>query len=626
MKKDLDAKQILEKLSELRVFDGEKSEFWSLYLEYISYLVKSSFIILISKKNETWSFEEEFIQEEYKDLKDEVLSLSLNSANRAISNIFAYERFNDKTLKLTNSFIVSINLNDIEQDKKYSLVMLLENNDKIGFSNYILRAALCRDIPFSYARFNNQVLNSKSLEQIDEIDEQLSEVYFKQVLVLLNTINDVKEFKLACMKIVDELSNQFDCNKVSIGWEKNDYIKPVAISRVEHFQNSSNEVKALEALFEESYEQDEEIFYPLDEDSTLITHAHKTYLMDYKLNSVYTFPIRNEEKILGVVSFEYKESTLSSKEFETIILSLNYISSFLKNIYDNDKNFFQKTFSNIKESSSGILGAKNTLKKLLVIFISFICAFIVFGKMEYKVESVITIQTDNIAYLSAPFDGIIKNVNIDAGDNIKKGQKLVEFDIQELSLKELEVNSDIIKFSTEVEKARSNRSLADMKISLAKKEQAEVMLQKTQYFLNQSVLKAPFDGIIVEGDKEKLLGSPFSKGDKILQIANPTELYGKIKVLEEYIDEIKIGQIAEINLLSRPDEYFDVKIDKIIPIANVDDVNGNVFVLKVVFIDDVKDWMRPGMSGVAKIKIEDRPILWILTHKISDYLYLHFWW
>ena len=60
------------------------------------------------------------------------------------------------------------------------------------------------------------------------------------------------------------------------------------------------------------------------------------------------------------------------------------------------------------------------------------------------------------------------------------------------------------------------------------------------------------------------------------------------------------------------------RVEKIIPMANVDDVNGNVFTLKVVFEDEVQDWMRPGMSGISKIVIEERSVLWILTHKISD--------
>jgi multidrug resistance efflux pump len=266
------------------------------------------------------------------------------------------------------------------------------------------------------------------------------------------------------------------------------------------------------------------------------------------------------------------------------------------------------------------------VQKFLVSTISIALLVIVFGKMEYRVEAVVNLQTDNIAYISAPFDGIVENVYKQSGDFINKDETIAKFDIQELSLKELEVNSEIVKYSAEIEKARASMSLADMKISQAKKNQSTASLKKIEYYLSQAKLKSPFKGIIVDGDKEKVMGSPFSKGDIIFQIANPVGLYANIKVLEEYIDEIKVGQITKINLISRPDEYFKVQIEKIVPLANVDDKNGNVFTIKAKFLDDTKEWMRPGMSGVAKVSIEDRTIFWILTHKISDYLHLNIWW
>lgn len=39
-----------------------------------------------------------------------------------------------------------------------------------------------------------------------------------------------------------------------------------------------------------------------------------------------------------------------------------------------------------------------------------------------------------------------------------------------------------------------------------------------------------------------------------------------------------------------------------------------------------QDWIRPGMSGVVKIDAGKRSILWILTHKVVDFLRLYFWW
>jgi multidrug resistance efflux pump len=629
----MEVNEILENISSLRFFEGNEEQFWKEYLENISALSKSKLAIVISKTEENWVFEDQYIENSVtEELTDKILQQSIEMSNRALERIYAYEKFKN------TQYLVSISLEHIDDEKNYVLLLLVENLNKIEFSNIILRAALCRDVPLNYQLLGKSSqeyklhsnLNLANINEENHFQTQnnndLVNNRFEEILLLLNTIIYESKFNLAAIRLVDEFANRFNCMKVSIGWESNEYIKLIAINQVEHFQRSSYKVKALEAIFEESYEQDEEIFYPEDENSSLITHSHKIYQNENKLVAVYSFPIRVDDTVIGVMSFEKHDDVLAQNELENIRLTLNYIAPTLKEIYKKDRTLRQKLQETMKESSQDILSPKNTLKKLFVVVVTLFMFWIFFGKMEYRVEAVANLQTDNISYISAPFDGIVKNVNFNVGDKVLKNQLLVHFDIQELSLKKLEINSDIIRFDTEIEKARATRSLADMKISQAKKEQSQISIKKIDYFLKQANIKAPFSGIIVEGDKEKLLGSPFSKGEIILQIANPTQLYARLKVLEQYIDELKVGQNAQLNLLSRPDVYFKVRVTKIIPMANVDDVNGNVFTLKVVFVDEVEDWMRPGMSGISKITIEDRSVLWILTHKISDYFHMNIWW
>jgi len=634
MSKQIDVEQLLHNLSDLRFYSDDENSFYENYLFNMAALCKSPMAILISNEKTNWNIEKEYFEDNLtQDIKNDILKHSIESSARALEKIYAYQKYKN------TQYIVTIAQEHLDEEKDYVLVVLIENTNKTEFSNMILRASLCRDIILNYQlskleKDNFEHDNQKALVttqnniEINNTKTQEEDIFinFEQVLQLLNTIIYEKKFKVASMNIVDEYANRYNCNKVSLGWQINDYIKPIAINQIEHFLSSSAAIKSLEAIYEESYEQDDEIFYPDDENTTLITHSHKLYLTENRVSNIYTFPIRVENRVVGVISFEKNEGILSTKELELIRLSLNYIAPTLEHIYKKDQNIFKKSISNIKEYSSNILGPKNTLKKLLALIVTVLLFWILFGKLEYKVEAVANLQTDNISYISAPFDAIVKDVKIDAGDIVKKDQSLLQFDTQELLLKKLEINSDILRYDTEVEKARSNRSLADMKIAQAKKEQSTASLKKIDYFLAQANIKAPFDAIVIEGDKEKLQGSPFSKGDIILQLANPTGLYAKIKVLEEYIDEIKVGQIAKLNLLSRPDIYFDVKIEKIIPMANVDDVNGNVFTIKVIFLDEVEDWMRPGMSGIVKVKIEDRSVLWILTHKISDYFHMNIWW
>lgn len=617
-----DTIEILNSLTSLRNSSLEEEEFWFEYLESISLLTKSNLTFIVKKNDELTLFQEYDDDSIDENSKDSVYNNISSLVQRSSQNAYAYEKST-----FQSRYIVAVKLDNIEDESEHFLCFLIENNNKNEFTNIILRAILCKDVPFSYFSNKNK---SKAVEvyqasDMNEIDEDEGND-LTSVVELINYIVSENKFKLSIMKLVDELCNRYNANRVSIGWEFNQYVTPKAISHVEDFLKSSYSSKALEAIYEEAYEQDSEIFYPEDKDSDLITNAHQIYLKDNKLSNLYSFPIRLENEIIGVVSFEMKESELSFSSLETIRLALNLIAPILNNIYTHDQNILKKSLVKVEKTSKNFFGPQKSLLKLSSVLVSILLLWIMFGKLEYKVESVTNLQTDNISYISAPFDGIVQEVFIDSGDSVETGMKLLAFDDKEMILKKLEINADIIRYDTEAEKARSQRKLADMQIALAKKEQSEANLKKLNYFLEKAELKSPFDGIIIEGDKEKLLGSPFSKGDILVQIAKPTDLYAKLKVQEEYIDEIKVGQIAELNLLSRPHEYFNVKIDKIIPMANVDDENGNVFTIKVVFLDEVKPWMRPGMSGIAKIKIEQRPVYWILTHKISDFLHMHVWW
>lgn len=611
--------EILNKLSELRNSDLEEKDFWDEYLFLISLLTKSALTFIVRKNNEKLELLIESENELNENDKNYIYNNLSHIIERAYNNTYSYEKSN-----IENKYISAINLDKFDEDFDYYLFFLTDNSNKNDLTNLIIRVLLCKDVPLN--NFSTNEVLENQLIPVEQNTDEHSHHRLTNIVELINLIVNENKFQLALVKLVDELANRFNVDRVSIGWEFNQYVTPKAISHVEDFLKSSYSAKALEAIYEEAYEQDSEIFYPEDINSDLITNAHKIYIQDNKIKNLYSFPIRLDDNVIGVISFEMKESEILPEDLETIRLALNLCAPLLNKLYFNDQNIIKKSLLKIEQSTKFMLGPKKSLLKLLTISFSILFLWIMFGKLEYKVETVTTLETDNLAYISAPFDGMVNDVFIDSGDFVEKDQKLLAFDDKEMLLKKLEINADIIRYDTEAEKARSQRKLADMQIALAKKEQSITSLKKLDYFLEKSELKSPFRGIVVEGDREKLLGSPFSKGEVLIQIANPTDLYAKLKVEEQFIDEIKIGQIAELNLLSKPHEYFNVRIEKIIPMASVDDQNGNVFTIKVKFEDDVKPWMRPGMSGVAKIKIEDRPVYWLLTHKISDFLYMNVWW
>ncbi|MDP7636536.1 MAG: guanylate cyclase, partial [Phycisphaerae bacterium] len=59
------------------------------------------------------------------------------------------------------------------------------------------------------------------------------------------------------------------------------------------------------------------------------------------------------------------------------------------------------------------------------------------------------------------------------------------------------------------------------------------------------------------------------------------------------------------------------------PVAEVVE-QRNVFKVRVR-LKQVRQWMRPGMTGVAKIEIDRRPYVYIWTRRLVNWLRMKLW-
>src|SRR3569832_2258242 len=119
--------------------------------------------------------------------------------------------------------------------------------------------------------------------------------------------------------------------------------------------------------------------------------------------------------------------------------------------------------------------------------------------------------------MPAPLHGYNKEVNVRIGDDEKKGDQLLTLDTRELVLEQASAAAEMSRHAREAEKHRAKSELAEMEISRATEEQAKARLARIDYYLENSRVKAPFDGVIVEGDLKKMLGAPVRKGDVLFK-------------------------------------------------------------------------------------------------------------
>jgi RND family efflux transporter MFP subunit len=271
-----------------------------------------------------------------------------------------------------------------------------------------------------------------------------------------------------------------------------------------------------------------------------------------------------------------------------------------------------------------LLGAEHTWWKLLALAAAAGLLVLIFGRKEFTVEGAFTVKTDAMAHLASPFEGHIDRALVQPGDTVSEGQPLLALDVRELLLQKEAAAAERERHAADALKAESTGDVAGLRIARARESQARAQMQLVNDRLARAELKAPFDGVVVEGDLRERIAAPVQKGDLLLKLARIEDLYLVVDVPESDIQHIREQATGRAAFASQPGRKFAFVVDRIEPVARAREASG-VFQVRCRFTDPAPDWWRPGMSGVARIDAGRRTLLWIYTRRTADFLRMWWW-
>jgi len=194
----------------------------------------------------------------------------------------------------------------------------------------------------------------------------------------------------------------------------------------------------------------------------------------------------------------------------------------------------------------------------------------------------------------------------------------------ELRVERARALADLRRYRAEAERAEAAGEMGEYRVSMELSGQAQARLELAEYRLDRADVRAPFAGVLVEGDLRERLGAPVQQGEVLMKFSRLDGLYAEIELEERDIDLLDGSERGQIAFASRPDLKFPVEIDRIEPSAQVGQ-GGNYFVIRAGMTGEPVDWLRPGMTGVAKLDGGKRTLAWRATHRLVDFLRMFFW-
>jgi multidrug efflux pump subunit AcrA (membrane-fusion protein) len=291
----------------------------------------------------------------------------------------------------------------------------------------------------------------------------------------------------------------------------------------------------------------------------------------------------------------------------------------------NDRWVGARLAARARETLQKLLGFEHTTAKLIGIVVAAALGVLVFGRFPHWAKAPAILRTENVSYITAPFDGHLERVLVRVGDEVAAGSELLSLDRKELLLREAELIAEKNRHLSELEKARATNALADMRIAQGTLDQSQARHDLVRFRLSQATVTAPWAGVVVEGDLMERVGSPVRQGDTLLKLAQLEDIYAELEVDEKDIQYVRPGLEGEIAFASRPQDRYVVRLSRAEPVA-LPKEKGNVFLVRAALAGPREAWWRPGMTGVARLRVGERSLLWIVAHRTVDFLRLRLWW
>jgi Barrel-sandwich domain of CusB or HlyD membrane-fusion len=522
------------------------------------------------------------------------------------------------------SIMLLIPLTDIARTY---LVLTLPERERGALKEALVRALLIKDLrPLALpATPTKSSANAEISTTTQGPDTSLLDL-----LDLATTVMQQRHFGAAALSLVNGVARQFGLDQAALCWRQASEGALMAVSHMDHFERTSRLVKRLEDAAAEVLSIDQVIRADRVPSGNVIAQtpkAHQTLVENMpNIDGVISLPLRDESGMTqAVLILMTKQRQIDDDALNHLLLVLEMIYPRLREEYQRHLWLGGRLKRRLLDGLQLLLGPGRPWVKFGAVCLA--CALIVltFGRWNYRVEASCQLTTDSTRQITAQIDGRIDQVLFDTGALIHEGDPLIVLDLVDLKQQELEVLSEIRRYQAEEDKSRATMAIADSQVAHFRREQVQARYKRIMLQQEQAVLRAPFDGVVVEGERRNLLGASVRKGDKLLRIAQVQGLYLAIQIPEKAIRDIQPNAQGSMLLLSQTGNEVRFKVASFVPMAQVRGQEGNHFLVKAEILEQPQEWWRPGMTGLAKIEVGSRSIAWILFHDLLDLVRLKFW-
>ncbi|MEP0520535.1 MAG: HlyD family efflux transporter periplasmic adaptor subunit [Hyphomicrobiales bacterium] len=246
-------------------------------------------------------------------------------------------------------------------------------------------------------------------------------------------------------------------------------------------------------------------------------------------------------------------------------------------------------------------------------------AFAMFIPIELSVLAPAKSAPSNPAIISAPLDGVIRNILVPPNQAVTRGEVVARMETNELQAAFEVANRRAAVLAADLRRATQKAFFEDdakaqISLLLAQLREREAERDLAQERLSRVELRAPIDGVAILADQNEWTGRPVRTGERILIVAKPTEALLEILIPVE--DAVVVEEGAKIEFFSSvsPNKPIKAVLERVAYTSSVQPDQTLAFRAEARF-SEAETPPRLGFTGTAKIFSDKVPLYYALFRK-----------
>ena len=441
-------------------------------------------------------------------------------------------------------------------------------------------------------------------------------------LRIMALVLDEEGFEESLMALIGALQVELRLQRVSFGRFKAGGVTLYRMANSTAVEMRSRTVRCIENAMEEAVEQDATLAYPLMKGRQYALRAHSLLARETD-HEVCTVPLNHGDDPVGVLLLESRPQGATILDFELIEQIASLVTPVLHLKLRDERTLRERWRDAASEALVWVIGPRYPGLKLALAGFGLLLLVSANVVTSFEITAPAALEASVRRAVVAPVDGYVASASKRAGDLVVAGDSLAILDLRDLELEREKWKSELDGLDKEHRAAMADRDRATMRILKSRQDQVLTRMRMIEEVIARSHLVAPIDGVVITGDLSDAYGSPVQRGELLFEVAPLDDYRVVLKVDERDIAHVSPSQRGRIALAGLAAEPVAFQVLTVVPISEAAD-GRNYFKVEAELLSPSTAF-RPGMSGIAKIAVDERSLLWVWTRRLIDWARLRLW-